>query len=139
MDFKLVAKNNVEKSFRETTYPEDMRNAVNEIWGVISEMGDGYVVETEPFPTAEDARKWMAKAQAYGKTRGIFLRQARGYKPSVANALVLTAEGLDVRQQRIDERKAKAEELKARKEAGEIVKPGRKRGQKVKKAGNDGQ
>jgi hypothetical protein len=132
MDFKLVAKTEApKKAPRETTFDEELTNAVNEIWEVIREHGDGYVVELPSFGQGEDgakaANKWMARAQAYGKTVGVFLSRARAYVPSEENGLVLTGESLAEREQRIADAKTKAEELAARKAAGEEVKRGGKR------------
>jgi len=127
MDFKLVSKAAAVKTFREGTYDDELIAAVEEIWAIVQEHGEGYVIETPAFPSQEEADKWMAKAQAYGKTRGWFVHKARGYVPSVENALVISAEDAEERQERIRERKEKAADLEKRKAAGEIVQRGRKK------------
>lgn len=117
MDFKLVAKAAVQRDVREGTYSEDLVNAVKELWEISQQHGSTHFTETEPFPSEDEANKWMAKAQSYGKTQGLFVHRARGVVPSVANALVLWVESTQDRVNRIEKRKAKEAEKAAEKAA----------------------
>lgn len=127
MDFELVAKAAVRRTVREGTYSDELMNDVAEIWEISQSHGTTHLIETGSFPDEEEAKKWLSKAQTYGKTQGIFIHQARGVLPKKPNALVVWAESTEERVSRIESRKAAEEEKAARKAAGVEVKPGRRK------------
>jgi len=128
VDFKLVAKTEVQKVVREGTYDEDLMNTVKEIWTVAQEHGQTHNIYLPSFGSGEEgataARKWMVKAQNYGKTIGVFVHQVRNVAPEEENGLVVNAESLQEREDRIAARKQREEENQAIKEAGGTVKRG---------------
>jgi hypothetical protein len=123
MDFKLVAKTEGTRVVREGTYSDELKTAVAEAWEIAQEHGERFNVQAE-FADKDERDKWLAKAQAYGKTQGLYLSKARGYE-SEDNVLLFNMQRLAERDARIADRKARADKIAALKAAGVEVTRGK--------------
>jgi hypothetical protein len=125
MDFTAYSRNAAVKAVREGTYTDELKTQVAEAWEAQQSVGEGNGLQAT-FADEAAAKEWLRKAQAYGKTQDLFVSKDR----TVAvpdNVLAFTVQIQSVRQAKIAERKAKAEDLVARKAAGEVITRGRRK------------
>lgn len=123
MDFKLVAKSEGSRIVREGTYTDELKNDVAEAWEYAQKHGETHNIQAE-FPSLEARDEWLKKAQAYGKTQGLFVSKARGYE-TADTMLLFTVQSLAKREARIRERKERVEKVEALKAVGVEIKRGR--------------
>jgi len=124
MDFKLVPKTVGEKIVREGTYSEELKLAVAEAWLYAQEHGESNDLVADEFKSKEERDDWLRKAQAYGKTQGLFLSKARAYE-TADTVLRFTVVKAEEREARIRERKEREKKIAALKAAGVEVKRGK--------------
>jgi hypothetical protein len=109
---------------REGTYSDELKAQVADAWETQQTVGPTHALMAE-FGSQKERDLWLRVAQAYGKTQDLFVSKARSVVTE-GNVLAFTVQVESVRQAKIAERKAKAEEIKARKAAGEVIKRGGK-------------
>jgi hypothetical protein len=124
MDFKLVPKTAGERIVREGTYSEELKTAVAEAWLYAQEHGEHSDLIADEFKTKEERDDWLRKAQAYGKTQGLYLSKARGYE-TADTVLRFTVVNLAEREAKIRERKERAAKIEALKAAGVEISRGK--------------
>lgn len=116
MDFTLVAKSEGTRAVREGTYTDQLKAEVAEAWEYAQKHGETHNIGAD-FESKEARDEWLRKAQAYGKTQGLYLSKARGYE-TADTRLLFTVQILAEREVKIRERKARAEKIAALKTAG---------------------
>ena len=123
MDFEAVAIASAPKVVREGTYTDELKLAVKEAWEAQQTLGEGYALQVT-FKDKAERDEWLKKAQAYGKTQDLFVSKARSVQ-APENVLAFTVQVESVRQAKIEERKARADQLVALKERGYEIPRGR--------------
>lgn len=123
MDFKLVAKSEGSRVVREGTYTDELKASVAEAWEYAQKHGETHNIGAD-FPSKDERDDWLRKAQAYGKTQGLYVSKARGYETEDTQ-LLFTVQNLAEREARIRERKQRAEKIAALKAAGVQISRGK--------------